>query len=113
MPMRLIRNTTTDGTCKYALLRLDKMRKDGVNVSPEELKERLGDLAKYLEIGEPCTSEEFFVIKLKDIHSKPALRAYGIAAINNGFGDLGDEVLDLAERAGGSNQYCHNPDNLL
>ena len=27
--MKLVRNTTSDGSCKYALLRIDKMLKDG------------------------------------------------------------------------------------
>lgn len=29
--MKLIRNTTDDGTCKYALIRLDKMRAQNEN----------------------------------------------------------------------------------
>jgi hypothetical protein len=48
--MALERDTTEDGTGKYALIRLDKMRADGL--ATEDLTKSLGPLVKYLEFGE-------------------------------------------------------------
>jgi hypothetical protein len=53
--MRLIRNTTKDGRCKYALVRLDKIRNLPVGTEMEKCITRaLDDLAAFgvLEYGE-------------------------------------------------------------
>ena len=88
--MRLIRNTTEDGRCKYALVRLDKLRK----LPPESLMvqnaaKALDELCAtgLLEYGEKGSTEECFVIKLKDRFSAPALACYA-KTVEDGVNDL-------------------------
>lgn len=117
--MQLIRNTTEDGTCKYALIRLDKIREAGLM---NELERVLGEfmhklpgnegaaLRDFVEFGLPNTEEEFFAIKLKDINAKDALEAYGVSAAHNGDSQLGAEVVELANRSGVDSPWCKQPD---
>lgn len=80
--MRLIRHTTPDGKCKYALVRLDKLRAAKISNSQTnaviETDAALRHLSAcgLLEYGEPGTPEECFVIKLKDQFALKALEAY-------------------------------------
>jgi hypothetical protein len=57
--MRLVRNTSEDGRCKYAIID---------NRTGEKVEAKVGD------------PEEFFVLKLKDEFAVPALLAYADAA---------------------------------
>jgi hypothetical protein len=81
--MRLIRETTPDGKCKYAIVRLDKLRAMEAQDADytQGMKSHLDALCQngLLEYGEPGTAEECFVIKLKDRFAYPALVAYRTA----------------------------------
>jgi hypothetical protein len=87
--MKLVRNTTDDGKCKFALI------------------ERLKD--NKVEFGLPHTENEFFVIKLKDANAKEALEAYANAAESTDP-ELASEVRELALRAGVNSKFCKQPD---
>lgn len=114
--MKLIRNTTPDGSCKYAIVRLDRIRKlNGKKQSAKrkKIEQLLVALTKegVLEFGRPGTEEEHFVIKLKDRFALSALLAYArevrIEASSFRTGgtmksDLiqyADEIEDLARRS--------------
>lgn len=98
--MKLIRNTTDDGTCKYALIRLDKIRAQNENKLKinEIFKNNPEWLRQFVEFGAGGSKDEFFVIKLQDVNAAPALRAYAKSAIDTDT-ELAREVLELAERA--------------
>ena len=88
--MNLIRNMRNDGKGKYALIEREKN--------------------DHITYGLPYSKDEFFVIKLKDIHSKDALNAYVDSVL--GFGvdyEYADQVRELADRAGVDNQWCKHP----
>jgi len=78
--MRLVRNTSPDGRCKYAITD----NRTGVKTEAKA--------------GDP---EEFFVIKLKDRYAAAALRAYADAVFYDPDGDreYGSEVWELAIRS--------------
>ena len=115
--MRLIRNITEDGTCKYGLIRLDKIREAGLM---EELQRVLGEymheptgnkgvaLNDFVKFGLPNT-EEFFVIKLKDINAYHTLVEYASRAMLQDI-DYSEDIRELAERAGPFNPWCKVPD---
>ena len=86
--MRLIRNTSDDGRCKYALID---------NRTGEKLE---------ASAGHP---EEFFVLKLKDEFSEPALRAYANAA-RDWDPEFASDVDEMADRAGKNHPLCKRPD---
>jgi hypothetical protein len=74
--VKLTRNLTDDGTCKYALVRLDKLRKlppEQAHIASDALK--ILAEAGVLEYGAKGDREEFFVLKLKDAFAPSALRA--------------------------------------
>lgn len=108
--MKLVRNTRTDGTCKYALLRLDKLREAKGDLTKEDILAIAGDLAPYIEFGEIGTEEEFFVIKLKDWCSRKALLTYASTAKWIEDYELEKDVRELAKRAGSLNPWCKQPD---
>jgi hypothetical protein len=80
--MRLIRNMSPDGRCKYAIID---------NRTGEKVEAKVGD------------PEEFFVLKLKDYHTAAALRAYAASVMRGAENDdereYGREVDALAARA--------------
>lgn len=78
--MKLVRNTSEDGRCKYAIID---------NRTGEKTEGRVGD------------PEEFFVIKLKDKYAAAALQAYADAVRNDPDGDreYATEVWQLSLRA--------------
>lgn len=106
--MRLVRNTTKDGSCKYALIRLDKMRSDGVDIA--QLQQQLGPLSRYLEIAGKGDPEEALVIKLKDINSPAAIGGYSGATYDGGDTELAEDVIGLLQRAGKNSPFCKKPD---
>jgi len=87
--MRLERNINADGFGKYSLV---NHKKDGE-----------------LEHGMPGTKDEFFVIKLKDLHAKAALLAYAKSA-EFYDSEYAADIRDLAARAGRDNVWCKFPD---
>lgn len=110
--MRLIRNTTEDGRCKYALVRMDKipalhgMEQDRIKAALAVLEEL--EVLEYAGKGDP---EEAFVIKLKDVNAPAALLAYAEAARVGTDRDkeLSDDVFDLIGRAE-YHPHRHKPD---
>lgn len=93
---------------KYALIRLDKMGiADGYDV--EEVARIADDNADLIEIGTPGAEDEFFVLKLKDVHALPALLGYA-RSCKSTDPQLSKYVTELAERAGKNNPYCREPD---
>jgi hypothetical protein len=87
--MRLIRNTTPDGSCKY---RLWDNRKQA-----------------WVEDDKPGEEHEFFVIMLKDRRANGALVAYANAAAGDDA-EFAMDVRDLARRAGPYSPFCQDPD---
>jgi hypothetical protein len=75
--MRLVRNISEDGRCKYAIID---------NRTGKVTEGRAGD------------PEEFFVLKLKDEFAAHALKAYAAAAMEYDP-RYAEEVLELAARA--------------
>lgn len=109
--MKLVRNTTSDGSCKYALLRIDKMLKDGEFTFIQDFLEKYPELKEYIEFGQPHSEEEFFVIKLKVINSTRALTAY-VLEPDKTDPEFALEVMDLALRSGKRHHKCKQPDLL-
>ena len=112
--MQLIRNHSVDGKCKYALLRLDKMRVQNPTLYAElsagnPTFSTAADLLPFLEWGEKHSKEEFFVVKLKDCNAGHALEQYANAAYSSGDADLGRDVMELSERAR-AHPGAHKPD---
>ncbi len=96
---RLVRNTTPDGSCKYGLIRLDKIRQ-----MPEEQRKAVSSMIEKLEgigvveMAGKGDKEEVFCIKLKDIHAAPALRAYATSCVLFDE-ELAQDIFGLARRA--------------
>jgi len=112
----LQRNRTPDGTCKYALIRLDKLRDDAAlpgnevaqNVLHDLVAGKRGaspkwvsviDLLPYVELGGVDNREECFVVKLKDEHAPSTLDQYANSARARGLTAIADDVQALAERS--------------
>lgn len=110
--MRLTRNETDDGSCKYALIRLDKMREDGVYGNAQDFMRKMIDkeIGKYIELAGVGSPDEAFVVKLKDINSPAALGGYAGSCNANGDSELADDVILLTNRAGKNSPFCKNPD---
>jgi len=87
--MKLKRNTTPDGMCKYSLIEHDK--------------------DDHVEHGLPGTENEFFVIKLKDKHAYAALDAYA-HSVENDDPEFAAEVRELSLRSGPLHPNCKQPD---
>ena len=108
--MRLKRNTTQSGSCKYALLRLDLMEQElGQEVNMDAIKAKLGGLARFLEFGLPETEEEFFVLKLKDVNAHHTLVEYASRAMLQDV-DYAEDIQELAQRAGPFSPWTKIPD---
>lgn len=105
--MKLDRNINTDGKGKYALVnmrRLDAV--DGIAV--REAMALLSQL-KVIEFGIVGEKDEFFVMKLKDINSLPAIEAYAKEA-EKSDPEWAEEVRTLIPRAGVNSKYSTFPD---
>lgn len=67
------------------------------------------DKAGLLDWGVTGSDHEFFVLRLRDIHSKPALQAYATSIA--GFDlEFAAEVQELAKRSGYSHPNSKQPD---
>ena len=93
MNMKLVRNTTKNGICKYSIIEHEKN--------------------DHVEHGLPNTENEFFVIKLKDKHAQAALNAY-VESILDDFDYVDNEyakdIKELADRSGEDSPWCKAPD---
>jgi hypothetical protein len=110
--MKLDRNIkSNNGEGKYALLLLRKVR--AFPKSSIAAKEAHECIMRLCEIGvldfgrKPET--EFFVVRLKDEHALPALRAYANDAEEDDF-EYATEVRGLASRSGKYSAFCKKPD---
>ena len=86
--MRLMRNATESGQGKYSLID----NRTGARVE-----------------SVPGSADEFFVLKLKDLHSEPALRAYA-NSVRAHDPEFAADLDALAARAGKNHPNCKQPD---
>lgn len=86
--MRLMRNATATGQGKYSLI-----------------DNRTGERVESV----PGGTDEFFVLKLKDLHSEPALRAYA-ESVRAHDPEFAADIDALAARAGRNHPDCKQPD---
>lgn len=109
--MELDRTLNSDGKGKYALINLRKL--DGNPQSVAELVEMLLKNPEAVEFGNVGSENEFFVIKLKDIHADAALHAYAKDVLDNGKPEhqpYAGQIIEMANRAGVVHPHCKNPD---
>lgn len=109
--MKMDRNITTNrGGGKYAIVNMRGLRGLGAT-ERAHAKAMLDGLHAMglIDYGNVGTPSEFFLVKLKDRHSRPALHAYAesIASVDPEFCA---EVCEMAERAGASSPWCKEPD---
>lgn len=102
--MRLVRNQTEDGKCKYALVRLDRLRLLEGGSPNDSYHQALNILEKggFLEYAGKGDPQEAFVIKLKDVHAPAALQAYELSAATRPGAidhELSNDVHELRRRA--------------
>lgn len=108
--MKLMRNTTPDGQCKYAVVRMDKLAQLPADQQRDALTALM--LLNGMDVFEnprPGEREEFFLVKLKDPRSTRALDAYADAA-HQTDPEFAAEVRQLAERSGEFSPFCKEPD---
>jgi hypothetical protein len=108
--VKLMRNVTPDGQCKYAAVRMDKLT---TMERPEQFLAR-GALAQLAALGllenpKPGEQEEFFLVKLKDRNAPAALHAYAASAVQRDK-ELAADVRELAARAGINSPWAKEPD---
>ena len=125
--MKLDRNLNGDGRGKYGLVNTRKyleflraVEQGGEPAAVEgaatvSMAMCVLEEAGVIEWGKAGTEEEFFVIKLKDRFSRPALESYAQAAANFPGADAGlleyaGDVTQLAARAGKNHPACKTPD---
>ncbi len=105
--MQLDRNLNPDGKGKYALINLRKI--PGFPKTPQELAAAILANPECVEFGEPGTPNEFWLIKLKDRHARPALEAYADSARETDP-EFAVVVQELADRSGDRHVLCKEPD---
>ena len=113
--MKLDRNINHNGRGKYALLKLRMIESFTEQGAFGELAKPIADAFTTLEqagiLDWGNTPEtEFFVVRLKDEYAAAALAAYAERAINDGHSEYGDEIVELAMRAGPNSPFCKKPD---
>lgn len=108
--MRLDRNI--GGRNKYGLIKnreLDKLR-DRSGHLPEPITDALLVLLRAGVLDWGGTPEtEFFVIRLKDAHARPALVGYANDAMMTDQ-EYARDVIQLADRSSSGNPHCKAPD---
>lgn len=98
--MKLMRNITPDGFCKYAAIRNDKIAK--LNTSDKagahQAMETLA-LLGVLENPKVGDEEEFFLIKLKDRRAPKPLLTYAMVSEEEGDKEMAEDVREMAQRS--------------
>jgi len=112
--MKLDRNIAENkGRGKYAVLKLRalaQIEKENGRL-PHAVYDALQvlDAVGVLDYGITGTADEFFLIRLKDEFSTPALKAYAAAAEDTDF-EYASEVREMALRSGRYSEFCKKPD---
>jgi hypothetical protein len=112
--MKLVRNTTEDGSGKYMLLltrKLDLYRPTASAFEPSPVLDAVKLLLDegVVDDSVPESEGEFFVIRLRDKYARAALLAYSQAAYDDDP-EYADEVTELANRAGPNSPFMKRPD---
>jgi hypothetical protein len=104
--MKLDRNLNPTGQGKYALINFRRADFDN-----EEVRHAFAVLQSHgaIDMGFVGDPDEFFVIKLRDQHARPALDAYAAAAWPDDP-EWANEVADMAKRSGEDSPHCKRPD---
>jgi hypothetical protein len=107
--MKLARNTTPGGKCKYALISLEKVAR--TEDPSGRIAQALQDLeqAGILDYGLPGTEREFFAMLLRDRNTPSGLLGYA-QSVEERDPEFASEVRDLAGRAGLNSPFCKDPD---
>lgn len=100
--MKLDRNLHPTGEGKYALLlirKLNALAQEYGQGLPDDVNRAIQTLKRngLLDYGN-SDDTDFFVIRLKDKHAYPALKAYSLSAAGD-ESEWAREILDLAEKA--------------
>lgn len=114
--MKLDRNIEgNEGRGKYAILQLRRletfMDDKAFGGLPPDIGGAIETLeqAGILEWGNIGTEHEFFLIKLKDMYSPAALKAYA-DKVGLYDSEFAKEVLEMLNRAGQRSKWCKVPD---
>lgn len=111
--MKMDRNINSDGTGKYVVINMRKLRdfRDANQQMRPDIIEALRVLsnAGAVEWGNVGSQSEFFLVKLKDRHSLPAIQAYA-DSIRMSDPEFADEVYEMTMRAGPHSKFCKEPD---
>ncbi len=100
--MKLIRNISHDGRCKYALIRMQELTPAEQDCIIEEAGHESWETtvaSAAILIGNESPSDQFFVLKYKDKFTASALRAYANA--------VREEAQDIRAHSEG---YWDNPE---
>ncbi|MCF8533856.1 MAG: hypothetical protein K9G48_12690 [Reyranella sp.] len=111
--MKLDRNTD-GGQGKYFLIlnrQLQAMRTGTFGDLPPDIAAALQLLKDngLIDEGETGSEGEYFVLRLRDFYARPALLEYALAASAEDP-EYGNEVLEMANRAGARSPFCKRPD---
>lgn len=108
--MKLDRNLNPSGKGKYALINLRKIPTNPNTA--QELAAAILANPEAVEFGTVGSSDEFWLIKLKDRYASPALMGYamGIAFDPEGDPEYQAEVIEMGRRSGTMHPLCKRPD---
>jgi hypothetical protein len=108
--MRLNRDVNKSGRGKYAIVKLRKMPSDPGKRADCEHAMRILFENRVLTYGLPNTTEEFFVVMLKDEYAYEGLQAYAKAAKDDGNIDYAADIFELLARTGRFSPFRKRPD---
>ncbi len=97
---------------KYILIKTDifKAFNQKVPKTALELAELIKQHPESVIFYQPRTEDEFFVMMVKDIHTRKGLIGYARSAVLTGQFKLATAVQTIAERAGFLSRYVKHPD---
>lgn len=115
--MQLDKNDPSKGKQgKYALLSLRRVKEATLPgnrpvMESVQIMDAISTLDKagLIDWGVTGSDSEFFVLKLRDIHSKPALQAYATSVAGVDL-EFAAEVQELSKRSGYSHPHPKQPD---
>ncbi len=107
--MKLDRNINPDGGGKYAVVNMRMYREALDPTGAIQKAFAVLQDAGIIDLGMVGTHTEFFLVKLKDRHSRPALLAYE-RSIEPTDPEFALEVATMAARSGKLSPWCQEPD---